>query len=59
MVKNIRMITAYGDGLHQSLQHKIAAFFIDTKEMKGDLYVRIEGKRKKYLLSPPPPKIHR
>lgn len=39
------MITAYGDGLHQSLQHKVASFLIDTKEMEGDLYVRIEGKR--------------
>ena len=47
IVKDIRLITAYGDGLHQSLQNKIASFFIDTKEIEGDLNVRIEGKMRK------------
>lgn len=44
------MITAYGDGLHKSLQNKITAFFIDTKEIEGDLNVRIEGKVNKFDL---------
>ncbi len=43
MVNDTRFVTAYGDGLHHSLQDKLATFMIDTKEMEGDLKVRIEG----------------
>jgi len=43
MVNDTRFVTAYGEGLHHSLQDKLATFMIDTKEMEGDLKVRIEG----------------
>ena len=44
MVNDTRFVTAYGDGLHHSLQDRVANFMIDTKEMEGDLKVRIEGR---------------
>jgi hypothetical protein len=44
LVNDTRFVTAYGDGLHHSLQDKLATFMIDTKEMEGDLKVRIEGR---------------
>jgi hypothetical protein len=44
MVANTHIVTAYGDGIHHALQEKIAIFMIDTKDMHGDLKVRIDGK---------------
>ena len=43
LVKNSNSINAYGDGLERALQDKLAVFMIDTKDLKGDLIVRIEG----------------
>jgi hypothetical protein len=43
MVNDTHFVTAYGDGLHHGLQNKVATFMIDTKEIEGDLKVRIEG----------------
>lgn len=43
-VKNSDSINVYGDGLERALQDKLAVFMIDTKDLKGDLTVRIEGK---------------
>jgi filamin len=43
MVTNTRVITAYGDGLHHGLYDKLTTFMIDTKNMQGDLKIRIEN----------------
>jgi hypothetical protein len=44
LVINTNLITAYGDGIHHALHEKLAIFMIDTKDVQGDLKVRIEGK---------------
>jgi hypothetical protein len=43
MVNDVRLVTAYGDGIHHGLHEKPATFMIDTQDMQGDLKVRIEG----------------
>ncbi len=43
MVNDVRLVTAYGDGIHHGLHEKLATFMIDTQDMQGDLKVRIEG----------------
>jgi hypothetical protein len=44
MVNNNLIITAYGDGIHHALNEKEATFMIDTKDIQGDLKVRVDGK---------------
>ncbi len=44
MVNNNHIITAYGDGIHHALHEKETTFMIDTKDIQGDLKVRVDGK---------------
>lgn len=43
IVNNTNIITASGDGLHSGIQDKLSTFMIDTKNLKGDLQIRIES----------------
>lgn len=49
LVNDVRVVTAYGDGIHRAVHEKPSTFTIDTQEMQGDLKVRIEGSCSKHL----------
>ncbi|CAF0927406.1 unnamed protein product, partial [Didymodactylos carnosus] len=42
-VNDARSVTVHGEGLYHAQEDRPANFFIDTKDMQGDLKVRIEG----------------
>lgn len=43
MVKDSKSVSIYGDGLQHGVQDQISVFLIDTKDLTGDLSIRIEG----------------
>lgn len=38
------MPTAHGDGLYKGEEDKPAIFYVDASELKGDLFVQVDGK---------------
>lgn len=44
-MNNKCIVTAYGDGLNSGLYEKATTFMIDTKDMEGDLQIRIENSK--------------
>lgn len=38
------MPTARGDGLYKGEEDKPAIFYVDASELKGDLFVQVDGK---------------
>ncbi|XP_023932625.1 filamin-C [Lingula anatina] len=42
-VRSIAHISAYGDGLYKGEEDQPATFMVDSKGMKGDLFVQVDG----------------